>query len=185
MDNFLVPGACERVRSQLVDHWGWRHKDWSSEHLHNHRPALRDIQVLIEELDARAAALLGGCVYSDHWVLMYPRNSPGRIHVDNASLSLTVWLTDERYNLNPRTGGLVLYDVARPDDMRVDERYTPLEAPKYVSQRTKGRAITIPYKANRAILFDAALFHCTDRPRFDCQSSDGYRVNLSIAYDRL
>ena len=45
------------------------------------------------------------------------------------------------------------------------------------------RPITIPYKANRAVIFDSDLFHKTDRIDF----KDGYlnrRINVTLLYGR-
>ena len=43
------------------------------------------------------------------------------------------------------------------------------------------RAVTVPYRANRAVLFDSDLFHATDSVRF----SPGYenrRINVTLLY---
>ncbi len=41
--------------------------------------------------------------------------------------------------------------------------------------------MSVPYRANRAVIFDSNLFHETDRPRF----KDGYlnrRINITLLY---
>jgi hypothetical protein len=43
--------------------------------------------------------------------------------------------------------------------------------------------VTIPYRANRAVIFDSDLFHETDRIEF----RDGYknrRINITMLYGR-
>ncbi len=43
--------------------------------------------------------------------------------------------------------------------------------------------MTVPYRANRAVIFDSDLFHETDRIRF----ADGYqnrRINITMLYGR-
>jgi hypothetical protein len=43
--------------------------------------------------------------------------------------------------------------------------------------------VTVPYRANRAVIFDSDLFHETDRIAF----KDGYlnrRINITLLYGR-
>ena len=45
------------------------------------------------------------------------------------------------------------------------------------------KSITVPYRANRAVIFDSDLFHETDRIRF----KEGYlnrRINVTMLYGR-
>ena len=47
----------------------------------------------------------------------------------------------------------------------------------------KAQAITVPYRANRAVIFDSDLFHETDRIDF----RPGYlnrRINVTMLYGR-
>jgi hypothetical protein len=49
--------------------------------------------------------------------------------------------------------------------------------------RAGARAVTIPYRANRAVIFDSDLFHETDRIAF----KEGYlnrRINITMLYGR-
>ena len=44
-------------------------------------------------------------------------------------------------------------------------------------------SVTVPYRANRAVIFDSDLFHETDTIRF----KDGYenrRINVTLLYGR-
>lgn len=183
IDNFIGNDRHIDIRRILVNDWRWRHKDWASDHLHNARPSHPAIEELLSELELEAAPILGESRYVDHWALMYPRNTKGRLHVDNAALALSLWLTPDRYNLDPGSGGLLLYDVCRPNDIRVSHEYTAENAGRYIEKRTHGVVHRIPYRENRAILFDCSYFHCTDNPNFDCTTPDGYRINLSVAFD--
>ena len=51
------------------------------------------------------------------------------------------------------------------------------------SDRDGAKPITVPYRANRAVIFDSNLFHKTDEIRF----ADGYenrRINITMLYGR-
>jgi hypothetical protein len=44
-----------------------------------------------------------------------------------------------------------------------------------------GEPVRVPYRTNRAVIFDSDLFHASDRPRF----RDGYqhrRINITLLY---
>jgi hypothetical protein len=41
--------------------------------------------------------------------------------------------------------------------------------------------VTIPYKQNRAVLFDSALFHHTDKFKFK-KGYENRRINLTLLY---
>ena len=48
-------------------------------------------------------------------------------------------------------------------------------------KRTNAKAVTIPYRCNRAVIFDSDLFHETDAIRF----KEGYlnrRINVTFLY---
>ena len=48
-------------------------------------------------------------------------------------------------------------------------------------ESTGGEPLRVPYRANRALIFDSDLFHATDRPHF----REGYlnrRVNITLLY---
>ena len=50
-------------------------------------------------------------------------------------------------------------------------------------ERQGAQAVTVPYRQNRALIFNSDLFHKSDRCRF----KDGYesrRLNLTLLYGR-
>lgn len=183
LDDFLSKDIVDLLREQLINHWGWRRKNWVSEHLHNAMPKNNLINNLIDELNQELLPIIGELNYSNHWALMYLKNTKGNIHTDNASLTITIWLTSDEYNMDANTGGLLIYDVSRPHDERISIDYIPENVGNYIKEKTKGNIFHIPYRMNRAVILDAALFHCTDSPNFDCTTPNGYRINFSIAYD--
>jgi hypothetical protein len=103
------------------------------------------------------------------------------LHADFAAVNINFWITADADNLDPATGGLVIYDVTAPPewDFETYNRRPDLIA-SYL--RTRGaRAITIPYRENRAIVFNSDLFHATAPIRF----RPGYehrRINVTMLY---
>jgi hypothetical protein len=183
LDDLLEPATCRVLRERLIEHWAWRPKNWVSEHLHNARPDIPEIHLLAEELRAALPRVLKGLDFVEHWALLYTKNTPGRIHSDHAQKTISIWLTPDEHNLDPERGGLVLHDVKRSAAMMPHEHLMGQSASEYVRARTGGRSVRVPYRWNRAILFDAMTFHETDQLSFSLAGSDAYRMNLSLAFD--
>jgi hypothetical protein len=41
----------------------------------------------------------------------------------------------------------------------------------------------VPYRENRAVLFDSRLFHYSDAPKF-AQGYENYRINVTLLFGR-
>ncbi|WP_026730844.1 hypothetical protein [Fischerella sp. PCC 9605] len=185
IDNFLEPDACEYLHRKILEHWGWRYKDWISQHLHNSRLDIPEIFSIAETLKVCCPKLFQEYELITHWALMYTKNTPGRIHSDRSGINLNLWLTPEKYNLEPSRGGLVFFDVkADLTEMSTELLSSPSWYEEYVNKRTKGGKVIISYKCNRAILFDASTFHQTDVLNFAKSGVESHRINLSLAFDK-
>lgn len=115
------------------------------------------------------------------------------LHADFAAVNVNLWITPTEANLEPGTqgtgqregeggtGGLDIYDInaplwwdftaynGRPDLMRT-----------LLADRRATR-ISVPYRANRAIIFNSDLFHATQAVRF----APGYanrRINVTFLF---
>ncbi|WP_427914883.1 hypothetical protein ACPWT1_08215 [Ramlibacter sp. MMS24-I3-19] len=186
LDDFLTPTAAERVHKELLQHWGWRKKNWVSAHLHNARPRIETCACIATEFIQAAGPVIDGLEICDYWALLYPKNSTGNVHADAGRLTLTLWLTPDRHNLTAGTGGLVLYDVNRHPSQMLREYLVPPASVHYVRKHSAGNHIHIPYRWNRAVLFDATTFHRTDDLHFDIAAGmHAARMNLSFAIDNL
>ena len=98
-------------------------------------------------------------------------------------MNVNFWITPDEANLDPGHGGLVIWDVAAPLDWDF-VRYNNDEAAirRFLAEKD-ARSLTIPYRANRAVIFDSDLFHETDRIAF----KDGYanrRINITMLFGR-
>jgi Flp pilus assembly protein TadD len=105
------------------------------------------------------------------------------IHADAAAVNVNFWITPDEANLNPATGGLVVYDKEAPSDWNFKEYNSDRNKPKILSwlEQAGAQAITIPYRANRAVVFNSDLFHETD----DVSFKDEYvsrRINITLLY---
>jgi hypothetical protein len=102
-------------------------------------------------------------------------------HADFAAVNVNFWVTPTESNLDPHSGGLVVHDLTAPlswDFATYNERPDLIEG--FLRERG-ARALRIPYRQNRAILFNSDLFHATERVTF----RPGYehrRLNITMLY---
>ncbi len=128
-------------------------------------------------------------VIEDHglvntWGFKYDSTLGGiRIHADQAAVNVNFWITPDEANLNPDSGGMVIWDAAAPADWEIERYNGDDDAVRAFLAEAKSTAITVPYRANRAVIFDSDLFHETDRIEF----AEGYlnrRINVTMLYGR-
>ena len=184
IDGFIGAENREQLHFALLQHWAWHRRNWISSHLHNSRPNVPIIGKIAECLLSKPVGVLQEMVVVDYWALLYANNIPGPIHADVSGYNLNLWVTPDEYNKNPDRGGLVLYDVKRAGSATDPSEVDPSAVRAFLSKHSSGETVRIPYRCNRAVLFDATTLHCTDKLDFDTSSPDGYRINLSIAFDR-
>lgn len=180
VDEILTEDACTRLRDALVSHWGWRKRDWIREHLYNAEPDIPEIRFLADELRAALPTVLGETVLTSHWALMYTKNSSGPIHVDLRGTTVNMWLTPDEYNLDPSGGGLLIWDRKAPVDAIPRDQDDHDWAHRYLDGATVER---IPYRCNRAVLFDGRTFHQTDALAFRDAGPLSRRINLTMQFD--
>jgi hypothetical protein len=105
------------------------------------------------------------------------------VHADFAAVNVNFWITPESANLDPDSGGLVVYDVGAPLSWGfADYNESPQRIREYLNAQ-RPRSATIPYRANRAIIFNSDLFHGTAglhfRPDYESR-----RVNITMLFGR-
>jgi hypothetical protein len=105
------------------------------------------------------------------------------IHADAAAVNVNFWITPDEANLNQETGGLVVYDKEAPRDWNFQEYNSDKNKPKILTwlKQVGAKAVKIPYRANRAVVFNSDLFHETDVIAF----KDDYlsrRINITLLY---
>lgn len=106
-------------------------------------------------------------------------------HADFAAINVNFWITPDHANLDPEGGGLHLYDVPAPRDWDFDMYNRGGDRIRALLQSQGAKPTVIPYRHNRAVIFDSDLFHATPALSF----RDGYtnqRMNVTFLYgDRL
>lgn len=184
IDDFLQPDVCKQLHQELLNHPGWRYQDYVGQPvISNMAPGIETIFTIAESIRAHCPSLFSEYELIEHWALMYPKNAPGTVHSDIGALTLNLWLTPEEYNLDSSGGGLIFFDVKRESEPPPGKSLSYIWSEEYMKDHTRGQKVSVSYKCNRALLFEASTFHQTDAFRFANTKPESYRINLSLAFD--
>ncbi len=184
MDDFLQPVVCKRLHQELLKHVGWRYQNQTEQPIvSNMKPNIETISTIAESLRAHCLSLFSDYELVEHWALMYPKNTLGKVHSDMGALTLNIWLTPDQYNLDASGGGLILFDVKRGSEASPGKSLSYLWSEQYLKDFTGGQKVSVSYKCIRALLFDAKTFHQTDAFCFANTKPEAHRINLSLTFD--
>lgn len=171
------------------------------------------------------------------WAYKYHEDYTGiNTHADEAAVNVNIWLTPDDANLDPTSGGLVIFtakvsyvvdfvpkrqhehhvvvvvvvvcDVPGlstmfymflvshihivsfsfqqpPPDWEFEQYNTNTHLVyEALLKPTNFANVTVPHKQNRAVLFDSALFHHTDKFKFK-KGHKNHRINLTLLYGTM
>jgi tetratricopeptide (TPR) repeat protein len=138
---------------------------------------------IAEEFQTVFPEICGGLVLKYAWAFKYDSamQEGVHIHADDAAVNVNFWITPDDANLDPQTGGLLVWDVPAPQGSDYGKFSIEQAAVRDFLANNQAKSITVPYRANRAAIFDSELFHKTDSIRF----KDGYenrRINVTMLY---
>ncbi len=119
---------------------------------------------------------------SQAWAFKYDSQQKGiSIHADDAKVNVNFWITDDSANLDEQTGGLIVWQKKPSLDTKFSDFNSISSVPKMEEEVKNSDSIRIPYKANRAVVFNSKLYHATDNINF----KDDYinrRINVTFLY---
>jgi hypothetical protein len=137
---------------------------------------------IANELRGRLPNLLARQPLALAWAYKYCGDFSGLgVHADDGAISVNFWITPDEANLDPERGGLILWDREVPEEYLRRDRPEQQKMIQAIVDQPGARAVTVPYRCNRAIVFDSMIAHSTDRFRF----KDGYenrRINITLLY---
>jgi Tfp pilus assembly protein PilF len=186
IDNLLTDEALDRLRRFC---WGstiWRkvYRDGYLGAMPEHGFACPLLAQIADELRSSYPAILGRHPLLQLWGFKYDSRLSGiNIHADFAAVNVNFWITPDDANLDPERGGLVVWDAPAPSGWDFAKYNDDVPAAREFLAQAGARPVTIPYRANRAVIFDSDLFHETDRIAF----KEGYlnrRINITLLYGR-
>jgi tetratricopeptide (TPR) repeat protein len=137
---------------------------------------------LAQAFAREGGGIVGKLPFQSLWFYKYFRNNRERTpHADAGRISCNIWITPDSHNRRRDMGGLRLWSVPAERNYYGRDRAWQRD---YVLQRLAGQdgnSEIIPYRCNRAVIFDSRLIHQTEEFDFD-ESHTGRRANITIAY---
>jgi tetratricopeptide (TPR) repeat protein len=137
---------------------------------------------IAEEFRSVFSPICGALPLKYAWAFKYDSAMEGvHIHADDAVVNVNFWITPDEANLDPESGGLLVWDVPAPRNWDFTKFGSEQAATRDFLAQNHAKSITVPYRANRAVVFDSQLLHRTNKIRF----KDGYanrRINITLLY---
>ena len=183
VDNFLPTDIYNSIRDFLILDGGWRQKNWQVDQLFCKEPPIPHLLDLISTIKLGLGNIADGLELVKHWGVLCHTNNGLQVHSDNAAIAINLWLTPDEYNISPETGGMVIYDLKRTEDMAIHEFNAMPWAGDFLSNHPNVSSVNIPYRNNRAVIFDARLFHESDNVKFSGDMFEHCRMGLTLALD--
>jgi tetratricopeptide (TPR) repeat protein len=186
IDNLLTPPALEALRDFCLsaDVWRKSYDDGYLGAMPEQGFAAPLMAQIAGELRKVYPAIVGDYPLLYFWGFKYDSSLKGiNVHADFAAVNVNFWITPDDANLDPGRGGLVVWDVAAPLDWNFARYNASHDEIRKFLERNNARAVRIPYRANRAVIFDSDLFHETD----DIHFKPGYenrRINVTLLFGR-
>ncbi len=187
IDNLLAPDALKALREFCLASAVWR-----TEYKNQYLGAFAEEGFvsplhfrIAEEFKAKMPRVFGPHRLEHLWGFKYSsRMDKGiNVHADFARVNLNFWVTPDEANLDPESGGLVVYDVPAPLSWSFDD-YNTNEEPIYAFlAQSKAGSRRVPYRCNRAVLFNSSLFHETDALHFK-PGFENRRVNITYLFGK-
>jgi tetratricopeptide (TPR) repeat protein len=185
IDNFLSDEALIELREFCLVSKVW-HKDYHNKYLgaFSNSGFISSIHLQIAiDLQQKLPKLFGPHKLGKFWGFKYD-STLGKginIHADFAIHNLNFWITPDEFNNDKNSGGLKVYDIPAPDNWTFkDYNNNDNKINKFLKENN-ANCTNVPYKFNRAVLFNSAYFHETDKINFKDQY-EARRINNTYLF---
>ncbi|MFZ6765591.1 tetratricopeptide repeat protein [Undibacterium sp. Di26W] len=186
IDDFLTPEALSELQRFCLESTIWHSNHYAYDRLGAffregfNCPLLlqiaEELQLVFPDIIGLRHALL------QMWGFKYRHDQPStHPHADFAAVNVNFWITPDEANQDRQSGGLVIYDIEAPLDWPFDAYNRQGDKIAAFLEAADAKRIVIPYRCNRAIIFNSDLFHATAALSF----LPGYvnqRINVTMLY---
>lgn len=139
---------------------------------------------IADELRGTFPEVLGEHALSQAWAFKgLESRAAVDVHADDAAVSVNFWVTPTEANLTPDRGGLAVSRVPPPSGWTMTDYEADRERAVAFLERNTGETLVIPYRENRAVLFESRLLHHSDAPIFS-EGYENHRINLTLLFGR-
>lgn len=186
IDNLLSPAALTALRRHCEEATVWKRsagKGYLGALLaHGFAPPV--LLAIADALRDAMPRVIGDLPLLQAWGFKYDQRLQGiNMHADFAKVNLNFWITPDEACTDKSNGGLVVYDVPVPTSWTFADYSTNQPKLRAYLETNDAKAVRVPYRENRCVLFDSSLIHITDEVHF----KPGYtnrRINVTLLYGR-
>ena len=104
-----------------------------------------------------------------------------QIHADFAAVNVNFWVTPSAANLDPNSGGMIIYNTEAPSEWDFKSYNADKKRILNKLKEGDGEKTKIPYRGNRMVVFNSNLFHETDEYYF-MQGYENRRINVTMLF---
>ena len=184
VDDFLTDEALTRIRRYCwgAPIWNFANNSHYIRAMPEHGFACPLLLQIDEEMRNVYATILKQLPLRYWWAFKYEAERLGtHVHADFAAININYWIAPDEANLDPNTGGLIIWDKPAPLSWGYKEYNCSPQSARDFLKQTGAKSVTVPHRANRAVIFNSNLFHETDKISF----KPGYmnkRINITMLY---
>ena len=183
-DDFLTPEALRRLREFCLEStiWYTRYDNGYLGAMLGDGFASPLLAQIVDELPQALPSIFGDHKLNQAWAFKYDSELTGiNLHADFAAVNVNFWITPDEALENPEAGGLLVWDKEAPLDWNFEKYNGDEAAMRGFLKETGANAVRIPYRQNRALVFNSDLFHETDRIAFR-PGYENRRINVTLLY---
>ena len=186
-DNLLTPRALLGLKRYLLESTIWHDfshiGDFVASYLEDGLASPLLLQIA-DEIRAAFPKLLEKHPLSQAWAFKgLEAKAAIDAHADDAAISINFWVTPDQANMNPDGGGLVVCRIPPPAAWEVRDYHADKETIAAFLEQHANDSLIVPYRENRAVLFESRLFHRSDAPEF-ATGYENHRINLTLLFGR-
>jgi tetratricopeptide (TPR) repeat protein len=186
-DDLLTASALNRLKKYLLESTVWH--DFShiggfvASYLEDGLASPLLLQIA-DELRTTFPQILGSHPLSQAWAFKgFDTNAAIQAHADDGVVSVNFWVTPDAANLRPGSGGLAVCLAPPPADWLLTGYHADESNVAAFLAQHADHMLIVPYRENRAVLFESRLFHRSDAPHF-APGYENRRINVTLLFGR-
>jgi hypothetical protein len=186
-DELLTPAALQALRDFCLESTVWFQGRYGDGYLGAFMDDGFCCPLLLQIAEELRHVLPG--IFARHtlrrlWAFKYDSRMSGiPIHADFAAVNVNFWVTPDEANLDQDSGGLIVWNKRMPPDWELWRYKDDIPAIREFLSNSRAKSLDVPYRQNRAVMFNSDLFHETGKLNF----RDGYenrRINITMLFGK-
>ncbi|HVR66461.1 MAG TPA: tetratricopeptide repeat protein [Verrucomicrobiae bacterium] len=186
-DGLLTPAALRELRDYCLQSTIWFQCRYGDGYLGAFMDDGFCCPLLLQIADELRQALPG--IFAQHtlrrlWAFKYDSRMSGiPIHADFAAVNVNFWVTPDEANLDKDSGGLIVWNRRMPPDWELWRYKDDIPAIREYLSKNRAKSLGVPYRQNRAVMFNSDLFHETAKLNFR-EGYENRRINITMLFGR-